>query len=501
MGESMDVMFSPQPFLRPELGMEVQFFIRVAYGVLLCGTLLLALPHWRRFFISERWGGYGQSVASVNAIQNPLVFPLVFVIWFACGILIAKGQWTPWPAVLNLLLCRYFFIAMRWKGLLRGMGAPGFVLYWGGLSVALLEYCLKYAPEMRSFALQVLQIDFAFIYLSSGFYKFSAGYPKNQGMELGMVNPAWGYWWRTYKDMPPSHFLFRFLNHLAWTSQIVAGILMMLPPTRFIGGSIIIGMFVFIATQIRLGLLCEVVVFCSGLIFFHPGSAGDQFIAALVGPVHTSYAEPFWGQSILNAILVFMMGMYLLLLPFVHGGLSCNFYLRRSLPGSLQKVLERYSNFFGLIVWRVFSVDLINFFIRIYRCRPGQNEQRIPVSSYEWMRDVRFLHVAESITLACVFTTLKYYPSNSALFNERLLRYARTLPCEQGDQLIFEYVSVKKEASGFDFVSVAEYWVDPVAGTVVERVLDPSISVRSPHAVSPVHEGVRPGTYVPLRGQ
>lgn len=497
----MSLFFSPQPFLHPELGMEVQLFIRVAYGVLLCATLLLALPHWRRFFISERWGGYSQSVADVDVIQNPFVFPLVMTLWIACGILIAKGQWTPWPAVLNLLLCRYFFIGMRWKGLLRGMGAPGFVLYWGGLSVALLEYCLKYAPEMRSFALQVLQIDFAFIYLSSGFYKFSAGYRKNQGMELGMVNPAWGYWWQAYKEMPPAHFLFRFLNHLAWASQIVAGFLMMLPPTRFVGGSIIIGMFIFIATQIRLGLLCEVVVFCSGVIFFHPGSAGDQLIAAVVGPVQAPYAEPFSGQPIINAILGFMMGAYLLLLPVVHGGLSYNFYLRRSFPGPLQKVLERYSNFFGLIVWRVFSVDLINFFIRIYRCRPAQNETREPISTYEWGHSFRFLHVAESITLACVFTTLKYYPSNSALFNERLLRYARTIQCEQGDQLIFEYVSLKKEVNGFVFVPVAEYWVDPVAGNVVEQVLDPSVSVRSPHAVSPVHEGARPGTYAPLGGR
>jgi hypothetical protein len=497
----MNTIFAPQPFLHPELGLEVQLFIRVAYGVLLCGVLLLALPHWRRFFVSERWGGYAQSIWDVEIIQNPIVFPIVMTLWFVCGVLIAKGQWTPWPAVLNLVLCRYFFIGMRWKGLLRGMGAPGFVLYWGGLSVALLEYCLRYAPEMRSFALQVLQVDFACIYLSSGFYKFSAGYPKNHGMELGMVNPAWGYWWKTYKEIPPSHFLFRFLNHLAWSSQILAGVLMMLPPTRFIGGLIIIGMFVFIATQIRLGLLCEVVVFSSGLIFFHPGSVGDQIISAVVGPIQSSSTETFLGQSIINTVLAVILGAYLFLLPIVHGGLSYNFYLRRSFPWPLQKALERYTNFFGLIVWRVFSVDLVNFFIKIYRCRQGHEERRELISSYDWRGGFRFLQVAESITLACIFTTLKYYPSNSEIFNERLLRYARTFQCEEGELLIFEYVSLKKEADRFVFVPVAEYWVDVHALTIVERVLDSSISVRSPHAVSPVHEGVRPGTYAPLGGR
>lgn len=143
-------------------------------------------------------------------------------------------------------------------------------------------------------------------------------------------------------------------------------------------------------------------------------------------------------------------------------------------------------------------MDLLNFFIRIYRCRPGQKESRELIPSYEWGGNVRFLQVAESITLACIFTTLKYYPSNSEIFNERLLRYARTFQCKEGEQLIFEYISIKKEADHFVFVPVAEYWVDPHALTVVERVLDPSISVRSPHAVSPVHEGARPGTYAPI---
>jgi hypothetical protein len=259
-------------------------------------------------------------------------------------------------------------------------------------------------------------------------------------------------------------------------------------------------MFIFIATQIRLGLLCEVVVFSSGLIFFHPGSIGDQIISAIVGPIQYSSTETFLGQSIINTVLAVILGAYLFLLPVVHGGLSYNFYLRRSFPSPFQKALERYTNFFGLIVWRVFSVDLLNFFIRVYRCRPGPKESRELIPSYEWGGNVRFLQVAESITLACIFTTLKYYPSNSEIFNERLLRYARTFQCKEGEQLIFEYISIKKEADHFVFVPVAEYWVDAYALTVVERVLDPSISVRSPHAVSPVHEGARPGTYAPLGG-
>ncbi len=497
----MEMWFASQPFLHPELSLSVQAFMRVAYGILLCGMLILALPSWRRFFLSERWGGYGQLLREVEIVQNPIVLPVVLVAWFVCGLLIARGLWSPWPACINLLICRYFFVSMRWKGLLRGMGAPGYILYWGGLAVALLEYTLHYAPELRSLALQVLQADFACVYLSSGFYKFSAGYVKNHGMELGMTNPAWGYWWKVYRNLPPSHPLFKFLNHLAWSSQIVAGILMLLPPTRFLGGLIIFGMFAFIATQIRLGLLCEIVMFCSSLIFLHPGSAGDVLITGLVGSVTVSPAPSSAWVPAVNVGLAYALGAYLILLPLAHGGLSYNFYLRRSLPRPFQVALERYTNFFGLIVWRVFSVDIVNFFIRIYSCPQGCEQDRRLLSHDGWGPRLRFKHVAESIVLACIFTTLKYYPNNQALFNERLLRYARTFSSEKGDLLIFEYVSLRKESDRFVFAPVAEYRVDPAVATVVERVIDPSVSVRSPHAVSPVHEGIRPGTYAPAGGR
>lgn len=497
----MEMFFAPQGFLHPELSLSVQMFMRVVYGMLLCGMLLLAIPNWRRFFLSERWGGYAQSLREVEFIQNPVVFPLVMAVWFACGVCITGGWWTPWPALLNLVLCRYFFVGMRWKGLLRGMGAPGYILYWGGLAITVLEYTLHYAPELRSLALQVLQADFACVYISSGVYKLSAGYAKNHGMELGMTNPAWGYWWKHYQHFSPSHPLFRFLNHLAWSSQIIAGILMLLPPTRFIGGMIIFGMFAFIATQIRLGLLCEIVMFCSSLIFLHPGSLGDIVVTAVVGQVQSPSVASFAFSSVANTVLGWALAIYLILLPFAHVGLSYNFYLRRSLPKPLQMALERYTNFFGLIVWRVFSVDIVNFFIRIYHYPKAHESDRQLISDESVGARLRFGHVAESIVLACIFTTLKYYPHNSGLFHERLLRYARTFPCEKGELLIFEYLSLRKEPDRFVFAPVAEYTVDTAAMTVVERVIDPSVSVRAPHAVSPVHEGVRPGTYAPAGGR
>jgi hypothetical protein len=492
-------MLAFEDFLHPQLSASAQAFIRTAYGILLAGTLVMALPQWRRFFVSERWGGYAQSSRDVDALHNRVVYPLIAALWLACAVLIACGRWSVWAALVNLILCRYFFVRMRWKGVLRGMGAPGFMTYWLAAAVFLLEYTLHYAPHLQPVALLVLQVDFALIILSAGIYKWTAGYPRNHGMEMGLVNPQWGYWWRSYLRLPPSHWLFKTLNHLAWTTEVAAVLLMLIPATRFLGGLLIIISFAFIATQIRLGFLCEMVMVC-GLLFFGPGSAGDHWLALIISPAASpvTTADGLWPA--VNMILAAALWGYLLLLPFAHAGLFYNFYARRRLPLTLQKILEAYTNFFGIIIWRVFSVDVVNFFIRIYR-RERAGGERALVSHYGLKPPgLRYNHVGESITVTSLFTTLKYHPSNSALFTERLLRYARTIACPAGSVLDFEYLSICKTDDRFEFVAVAEYTVDPAAGTVDERILSDAVSVRAAHAASPVFEGARPGSYAPLKG-
>jgi hypothetical protein len=147
-----------------------------------------------------------------------------------------------------------------------------------------------------------------------------------------------------------------------------------------------------------------------------------------------------------------------------------------------------------MIIWRVFSVDVVNFFIRIWR-EPRDGGARLPAGRLgSWPR---FNHVGEMICITSLFTTLKYYPSDDALFQERVLRYARTLPYEPGDRFVFEYVSVMKRETHFEWMPVAEYRVDIETGAVTERTLDASFSTRAAHATSPVHEGAVPGSYAP----
>lgn len=480
-------------FFFPAISAETQAAIRLAYGVLMLATLAQALPEARRFFLSARWGGYTESSRWTDVVQSPGAVSFLLVLWVSAAAALVLGRAVVWAALVNLVLCRYFFVQLRWRSVLRGMGAPGFMAYWTGFAVFLLEYTAAYAPELRGLALLVMQLDLALVMLSAGVYKFTAGYPRNHGMELGLCNPMWGYWWRSYASKRPNGAGFWTMNQLAWGTEVAIAILAFVPATRELAGILLIVSFFFILTQIRLGFLCEMVIVC-GLLYVPPGGFVEPWLAWVASPVSIGAVSSGSWIGLANGMLEAALWTYLALLPIAHAGLYYNFYARRSVPAPLQRVLERYTNLFGMIIWRVFSVDLVNFFIRIWREPRGEGARVAAARLGSWPR---FNHVGEMICLTSLFTTLKYYPSNNALFRERILRYARTLPRDPGEVLIFEYVSVVRGDTRFDWVPVMEFRVDVDAGTVDEKKLVPSFSPRAAHAVSPVHAGVVPGSYAP----
>jgi hypothetical protein len=481
--------------LLPTLSLELQTAVRIAYGILMLLTLAAAAPHAKRYFRSERWGGYAESSAWTDAIQNPFMGPVVLVTWGAAAIGLVAGRRVLAASVVNLACCYYFFIRMRWRSVTRGMGAPGFIAFWLGAAVCLLELTTRHAIAVRGLVLLTLQIDFALIMVSAGLYKLVAGYRHSSGMELGMVNPEWGYWpsfWRTWR---PSHPLFRFLDEMAWATEVAGGVLMLVPATRLVGSLAILLSFVFIATQIRLGFLCEMVIVCC-LLFFG-GTAGERALLTWLPSIHGAAADPGAQWPGLAAAVTVFCWMYIVALPIVRTGMFYNQLRHRSLPRLLQQALDAYANTFGLILWRVFTADVVNFFIRVWQ-PSGAGAPRRLISEYPRTGPSRFSQVAECIAITSVFTTLKYYPSNRPLFVERLLRYARTIPREPSQPLIFEWVDITTENDRFAFVPITEFTVDLDARAATETARTTVSSRDRQPAFSPVHEAVRPGSYAPL---
>lgn len=481
-------------FLNPHISAHTQAFIRIAYSVLMLATLIATLPHARRFFVSDRWNGYAQAGPFTDLVQSPFAMPLVQLAWFGANVLLLVNYQTVLAALVNLLLCRYFFIGMRFRGILRGMGAPGFMSYWLAACVFFLEYARSMDPTQRLLpvALLAFKVDFAVIMLCAGQYKLFSGYARNNGLELGVVNPMWGRWWRFFSRVPPGSIVFRTLNHLAYLTEIGAAVLMLLPRTQAIGALLVAVSFVWIAANIRLAFLCEMVILCC-FLYIAQGTFEDDLMARVVPNSAASpqlfAAAPAW----LNDAIRYALVAYVVLLPIVKLMIYFNFYARRTFPKPVQRTLDAYAGFFDIKIWRVFTTDIINFSVNIYI---QEAHGRRTLYSHHG-RPFRYAHVGESICLASVFTTLKYYKSDRRLFEERLLRYARTVPCPPDCVLVFEYVSIGKRERDFAFTPVVEYVVDPRCGTVQDKVLDASFSVHAAAATSPIHEGVRPGSYAP----
>src|SRR5436190_16553925 len=156
-------------------------------------------------------------------------------------------------------------------------------------------------------------------------------------------------------------------------------------------------------------------------------------------------------------------------------------------------------------MWRGFTPDFTNFFVRIYRLDHATGE-RTPLvhedTTYAYRdlrhfrRSMRFLHVTESIALTTVFTTLKYFRSQRELFEQRLRAYAATLG-EEGARLDFEYVAILKGDRAFEYLPVTRFTVDLATNELVETPLVPGFDHGAPAKHSHIKETAGFGTYAP----
>jgi hypothetical protein len=468
--------------------------VRALYGALLFVQLLYTWPNARRFYATTAFGGYMESTPRNDRLHTPATSTAVMLIWVACALSLATGVWVLGGALINFCLARYFFLSTRWRSILRGMGAPGHMNHWLAALALLLVFSERFDLHglLHSLTVVTFRVDFAAIMIAAGIYKIVAGYGRGEGFELGLVNPWWGHYPAAGRRFPADSIVFAAMNRLAYGTEILCGAAFFVPAVAPFAGIVLAASFLGVGRMIRLTALAEMVAICA-LLYVFPGDAVDK-VLAFVPSAPMAGLAPSWAM-VLIAALAIMLGLYLIVLPFAYAGMAVNLYAKRRLSPWLQRPLDVFTRFFGLVLWRVFTTDVINFYTEISVERAGS---RFPIDIPgpllgRW--GLRYRHVGEFITLASVFTTLKYYPNDRALFERRILAYARSL---QEDGLVtFKYVIVVKRERRFAFLPVAQFVVDPAAGTVAESVLDPGFDVRRPADGSPVTPGTLPGSYAP----
>jgi hypothetical protein len=406
-------------------------------------------------------------------------------------------------SLLLTLIFRHYFIARRWSSVRRGFGAPGFMAHWAARVIFLVELVRHLDGEGASLRLLVAAIrwDFGWIMVCAGSYKLLVGYLHNNGMEFGRVNPIWGYHWRFFSKVSPNGWYPTLLNYLACLVEVVSGTLMLVPhpvPQR-LGAIAITLSFAYVALFIRLGRLA---VLMSVLPFlFWPS------VAASIASEPTLPGAPWAGAGALLALRAALWA-FIVLLPVVKAMQYLNLFLDRTLPRPLQQWLTAYANRVPIIIWRVFTADVTDFYVRVWggdaagrRVEPIVTEESYGLAGWGRPRfKLRLLHVTESIALVSVFTTLKYFPSNRALFEDKLRRYAASLLLDWGrnyEALRFEYVRVEKLATCFAYAHKGDFVLDLASGAVREENVAPGFSFSDTAKQSPVRESVGPGSWAP----
>lgn len=479
------------------LSPSMQQVIRVGFAFCTLGMLFLSLPNAHRFFGTASRRGYADDGPLLSRLLSPLGRVLVLSSWMAAACWLLVDRHTVLAAAVCLGWSRLFFVGLRWRSLSRGMGAPGFMLSWLAGLVFALEYTRFYDPGdwLRPLVILAFKVDFAVIMLCAGQYKLFAGYPQNNGMERGMVNPWWGKLGGPYRRLSPDSWVFKFFNHCAYLGELVAGALMLIPATAEAGGLFMAASFVFIFVHIRLGFLTQTVITCC-LLFCAPGG----WVDSLLPPLPTVASPGFPGMEQLNSVLAVVVIVYILALPLAKAGQYYNFYAQKRMPGPFQTLCDRWCNFWGIIIWRVFTIDNTNFYVNVWFEDPatGQRQLYSKPQGYDFASGLRYIHVCEFVCLVSVFTTLKYYSPDSPLFGHRLRRYARTLPCPAGRLIVFEWVDIHKGEGGFQDIASREFLWDPASDELTVLDLRNGRTETDKLRYSDLVQGGVVGSYAPL---
>ena len=447
---------------------------------------------------------FGSGYQPKSLLNSRIGLSAVFILWLSASVGLIFGVQIPAVRILSILglflLCRLFYISRRFTNLFRGCGAVGFMPHFLFFYALLFEvsFIFDRSGHVTESVLLLMRVDLAFIMLCAGLYKALVGYFQRHGFEFALANPMWCYFRRFFRNQRPDHPLFHLQNLGASLSEIAAGVLFLIPSLVPLAALLTIAIFLYLTPLLRLGRLFPMVMalfllFLPDLGFY----SGSSVIPALM--------IPQWPAVIASLIAATYVGIALIVMTKIMQ--YTNLFFQRRLPGPLQRMLDLFSSVWPVTLWRVFTADIINFFIRIsFIDRESGAETRFvdEDSTYcfpkngNWLFHHRYLQAAESVTLAATFNSLKYFASNRAIFAEKLCRYAHTLPVDPNSAVVkFEFVLIEKGRERFEYTPKAAFLVDLLTDTVTE---DASISagegvVRT--KFSPIQESVGYGSYVP----
>lgn len=465
------------------LNLQIEDFARL-YAVIWLVEIGLTSRWLRIFFGSEVNGGYRDDF-KVRMLNGGWFQQVVIAIWGTIHIFILVSEFWQGFLAAALFLNHHHFVRERWRSLLRGMGAPGFMLYWMSAAVLLLSVGEDVGGVVQSAIEALVVVDFASIMITAGFYKLKSGYRRGFGIEFGLVNPQWCYFHNFFRKLRSSSIVFRSLNELSWSLEVAGGILLFFPTTRLFGVAVISLGFIFLLPLIRLGVLCLTVISCCLVV----GSTNESSSALFSSPFESQLTK--FERFVALFVCIYFIGM--LTTRFIQ---MRNVFSHKSLPRIIQRFSEIFGNLFGIILWRVFTPDVTGFAVEIEirdsSCANVASSKNTELPSM-WGRG-RFAHVAEAIAVTSLFTLRRYLPNAHNLFENRLIRHAKSLADPEVSAVTYRYLEVVKVNTRFCLLETARFDVMVISRLILQVVM-PTSNLERAIGPSPVRPGVRLGSY------
>lgn len=453
--------------------------------------LIELTPRAKWLFLSEKYGGYGDGRRITRIVQSPALVVIGMLAWAAACIGLIVDFLPLAAALLMAIIAQYVFVRQRWVSISRGCGAPGYVSYWLTIAVLALQVGRTISGNATGWFTLVLIADLALIFFVAGLYKFASGYRRGHGVVLGLVNPEWSYAPRFWGRIPAGSRFFRALDGYGWFGEVVGAVLLVIPWTRSVGAIIIALMFLALVPLVRLGLLTLMVLSQCLLVIL---ASSDPIGLAIRGYLGASPEAQVAGSVAGSTWLAPSLALgYLALLTLAYAGMLMNFYSGWRPHVAVQAVVDRTVNALGLVLWRVFTSDVTNFYVEVFA---QTNAGEVPLSKWSGFGFKRFQDVTEAICVTSIFTARKYYPGNQGIFEARLVRYAKSIRFPEGtSKLSFKYIVLNPWEPGSSQTLAATFEVSTRDWSTCEQILaelDPSIRPAEYSAVRPADA---PGTY------
>ena len=437
-------------------------FFKMIVAVIFLFDALFFLPWFNRMF--------GTDYQKLNFVKNDSHAKFLWLLWVAGSMCMIFDFLPVIGSFILAIIFRYYYIHSRPNNLFRGGGAVGifpalFAMY---IFVVEILVIMDFDWATSQMVLYIMLFHTGLTIFDAGIYKVFNGYLKNDGFQYALMNPFWSYWCNTNIVNSVSSKIWRIINPFIAISQLTIGFLMLLPTTQAFG-TVHLGLgFLVLAFFLKLANLPLLI---GSLIFLFVDQKFETSVEQL---------DLFsWLQGIdLGLLLIGATYSSILLAGQIIVWL--NFYFSIYLPSSFQRIFDLINLHLPILIWRVFSADVVNIYSLVYEVDTSGDKRLI--NSWNFMTDygkstfdrARFFNVAESCVMSSIFNSIRYNDKNLPLAKQRLLQYSYTLDPQlesRENDILFEVYRLTRnlQTEKIERIKIADWKVNLLSSTC-ERV-------------------------------